>query len=761
MAKQAKSGNDKWEIDRFDGGLSEGSKRGYVGGFYAGVGTDYRSDPDTLTLGRKLAKISGSTVVDLVQWIITQETNRWYYGNAGHIYKETSGGTWSDEKTVSDSHGNGICVFNDYIYYASDKALGRYGLLSGTPAFEDDFLVSVSNEIDQSLVQSAANTYTVTTGVNEGATHKQTFTAGVDNITGVTVLVVAKGTGNVTLVVHNSSNVIVASKTILTADLEASAWTRFMFTGVHDLTASSSYHFHIYSSVADTTIRANTASDLETAPFATLQYLNSEDVDQSLAINDVETTTYTLATSIVESDTTKQEFTPDKTSQVGVSIPIVAIGTGNWTVTIHDDQDTSVATATVANASLKSPNGFYKFTYSSVWTAVPGATYHIHVTSTVADGTVSAQTTSDLNTMPFRTIYQILENDEAWHPMLFFPSAQGMVIGNGNFLALYDGIAYRTTGQGEGNERLKFAKEEKVRALALVGDYLAVGVWRGNNIADHGSSRVYFWDGSATFVNAFKDVPGEINAMVTGDDGLLYIWYGGAGEIAVYDGSLTKVRQLNFLGENKYMEVYPGAVTNWNGIPRFGISGGDTTTLIRGVYSYGRRSKDYPRTLNLDHVISTGSTDSDVRIGALLGVGPAEFLVGWRDDTAYGVDMIDTSNDLASGTWESLIFDADAPTAEKLLSSIKLVFEALANGQSFTVEFKRDRESSWQSAGSVTYANTSNGTRTAKSLPIPALKKRFKELQLKITLASSTANAPKLLAIATYFQFVGDEQENL
>lgn len=747
-----------WLINKFTGGLSDSSKRGITGSFRAGQGLDFTTDPDVLSGGRKLTKESGSTVTDLIKWFVTQGTNLWSYGNGGKLYKRIANATWSAERTVSNSTGQGMEVFDNYLYYAYNKGFGRYGPLDGTPAFDDDFLVSATNEVDIQDATAAGQTYTATTAVNEGATHLQTFVPAADNITGIVLTLGAKGTGNVTVTVHTAANAVVAAVTIATADLPTTGQVRFMFSGVHTLTAAATYHFHVHSSVADATVVTGTTSDFETCRFATLQSLSAEDTDQEVQVANASiATAYTIPSAISEAATARQTFQPEKTTQTGLAIMLATVGaSGDLTVTVHDEKDTVMATATIAYASLKY-GGYMQFVYSTPWKAVIGATYHFHVTASAGTHTMRTSVASDLEGAQYRTFYQILETDNDYHPMLFFPAALGMAIGNGNFLAVYDGIAYRSSGPNEGNERLQFAKEEKVRCLATVGDYLAIGTWKGDDIDDHGYSNLYFWDGSASSYNAFKKMNGEINAMVTGDDGLLYVWHGGFGYISVYDGSLTLVKTIPQVGENKFIEIFPGAVGNWNGKTIFGISDGDSTTVSRGIYSYGRKTKNYPMALNLEAPISTGTvTGTGLQIGAVMGIGPDRYFVGWKDASTYGVDKVDTSTDQASATYESLIFDGGAPDHQKKSSAVKLTFIKLADGQTITVSYKLDRAASWTELGVASYANTSTGTKVQKSF---ALDKQWKEIELKFALATTTGAAPTLISSAMYFEFYPDTQE--
>jgi len=127
-------------VKYFNGGIGDSDKEGVRGSFYLTTNLDIFSEPTNLTLNPKTAKDSGTTVVDLVKWIVSgapYDTNLYFYGDTGKLYQRTSAGSWSVLRTVSSSCGQGMDIFNDYLYYTQNTQIGRYGLLSGTPSFTD------------------------------------------------------------------------------------------------------------------------------------------------------------------------------------------------------------------------------------------------------------------------------------------------------------------------------------------------------------------------------------------------------------------------------------------------------------------------------------------------------------------------------------------------------------------------------------------------------------------------------------------------
>lgn len=125
---------------------------------------------------------------------------------------------------------------------------------------------------------------------------------------------------------------------------------------------------------------------------------STDNIDQSLDTWWAYANTYTLWTSIVESATTIQEFVPTKSKMTQIWVWVVNKGTGNWTMTVHNSSNVVQASVTIANASLTN-GAFNYFTVPAILTA--WATYHFHLTSTVADWTVKTNVASDLNTCSY------------------------------------------------------------------------------------------------------------------------------------------------------------------------------------------------------------------------------------------------------------------------------------------------------------------------------------------------------------------------
>lgn len=466
------------------------------------------------------------------------------------------------------------------------------------------------------------------------------------------------------------------------------------------------------------------------------------DLDQSL---DTSGNTYTTPIAISEAASDRQTFVPTKDPQKSIEVLIAAIGTGDWTLTVHDAQNTVIATATITNANLNT--GDKEFIFSDAWSPVIGQTYHFHITSTVNDGTVTTTTASSLETVDFHTYYQFLMTDENFHPitrMLDF-----IAIGNGRYLATYNAITYTAN-------KLTFPKGYTVRALARVGEYLAIGTWRGTSITSYDDGKIFFWDGISTTYNFFIDVPeGGINAMY-GVNSSLYIWAGYKGDVLLYgvtSASAQKIKRLPKITADKYVEIFPGAVTMWNSLIHFGAAGNsDSSDIEKGVYSWGRLNLNYGNALGYDYPISTGNRGSTVKVGFVLPV-EKKLLIGWQDGIAYGLDSVTPGDSpFSTGTIELLITEGDKIYDPKLPITIRADYKVLATGEGVTIKYKQDRASVW-----TTIDNDENSDQTITRQSISATN-RAQELQFAADLTATGSTSPTLLGLYGEYEDANSEE---
>lgn len=467
------------------------------------------------------------------------------------------------------------------------------------------------------------------------------------------------------------------------------------------------------------------------------------DQDQAL---DTSGNTYTLTTAINEAATHRQTFVPAKDPQKSIEVNIAAKGTGDWTLTVHDALNRTIATKTITNAELHT--GLYEFEFSTPWRPVIGASYHFHLTSTVADGTVVSTDSGDLETGEFFSHYQYLVTDTEWHPitqMLNF-----MVIGNERYVAKWAG----TASANYEPHKLTLPSGYKVRCFAHWREYLAIGTWRGDSITDFDQGKIFFWDGILDTYNFYIDVPeGGVSAMI-GTKGLLYIWAGYSGYMLLYQGGdrAEKIKRIPDIAEDDSLEMYPGAVNMWKSLVTFGVAGdSDSTTVHRGVYTWGSLNRNYEDALGFDYPLSLGDqTTSNVDVSCVFPSGQ-DLYIAWRSGANYGVDIISADNNpYSTATYESLIIDFDKISQSKYPLVLRADFEALASGETITLKYKNDRTHNWK----FSPVEDTDGATEARMI----IKEKVKEFQFGVDMATSGSTTPTVTGISLESETARDER---
>jgi len=258
-----------------------------------------------------------------------------------------------------------------------------------------------------------------------------------------------------------------------------------------------------------------------------------------------------------------------------------------------------------------------------------------------------------------------------------------------------------------------------IKSLEVRGDLLYIGAFKGTAITDYEEGALFTWDGTSTTWNSVEFInESGVNALLNQND-TIYVWAGTRGNIYQYvNGQYVKVKKVPNIGKGKYADVFPGAVTGFNGIVHFGMSGNtNSATLYQGVYSWGQVEKNYPNVLNFDYITSKAVTDgtalgTDIKIGAVKAISPTVMYIGWKDGTTYGIDKVDTTAaKYASAFYESLIFDDNQPFVRKTFKGIKLIAPPLASGETIVVKYTPDRGSEVTLG---TFSHTTHGAVTNK-----------------------------------------------
>ena len=418
---------------------------------------------------------------------------------------------------------------------------------------------------------------------------------------------------------------------------------------------------------------------------------------------------------------------------------IAAKGTGNWTCTVHDPADTLIATLTIANGSVS--NGDQKFTFTTAWRPVIGATYHFHLTSTVADGTVTTTTASDLETVDFHTYYQVLVTDTDFHPVSTHENSGQLAIGNERWVATWDGIV----GGGNTNyhaNKIPLPAGWKVRDLEDVGEYLAIIAWKGSTITDFEESIIFFWDGVSAGPNFFIPVKDGVATAGVSEEGRLY-YITTRGDIYMWNGNINKLHKIPNITQQTFLEVFPDAMKMFQGLIRIGVAGSTNSSAIeQGVYSWGTKTTTYPESLTYDYPISTGTRKATTLKISALGVRANTLFIAWDDNGTFGVDVVTTSAaPFANGVYETLLIDDEVPWKEKIALTIIATHTALASGESVQVGYDINRSGTFTTGDAN---STSSSTQTRLDF---SSNTRFREIKLEAIPAATGSTTAQIVGI--------------
>jgi len=105
-------------------------------------------NPCGLIRPTSLSKFSGSEITGVPLWIVTnpKTTNIYVYANDGKVHTVTSalamGTALNSGTALSSSSGNGAAYYDNYIYFAKNADIARYGPLNGTPTLTQTYWTS-------------------------------------------------------------------------------------------------------------------------------------------------------------------------------------------------------------------------------------------------------------------------------------------------------------------------------------------------------------------------------------------------------------------------------------------------------------------------------------------------------------------------------------------------------------------------------------------------------------------------------------------
>lgn len=487
--------------------------------------------------------------------------------------------------------------------------------------------------------------------------------------------------------------------------------------------------------------------------------------------------TYTLPAGIQESPPNERFFQSDiePLQKISVFIPAAGKGTGDWTLTLHDGLNTNLGSVTVTNANLVD-GVFNDFVFSSpvrIYVVPNARTYHVHLTSTVADGKVSCSTANNLSTCDLQVwANRLIQTTNGLHPMIRFQQYE--CFGNANYLSIWEPISTIPTNAEWQRHKLVFPSEYEVCGLAVFNEYLAIACEKVSSTSTTTPQEgiIFFWDGVSNTYNYLTKIPEGSPYALHEYKNVIYYYAGGAWyAISSPTTQPTKVRTMpgtdtEFSGSAAPIVVYPYAATVRRGVHLMAFPSTTTNTNINyGVYSWGSVDKNFPDSFGYSYLLSTGSQNysvsNNLTIGMVQNFGDT-LHVSWRDtlNGGYGVDVVDnTSTPATFATWQSLIFDNGYPAKRKKGIYLQATFLTLPSDASFVLKYKLDRAANWTSSAALTptiVSNTWNGANYARfDIDQPSY---FYEIQAAVDITSGTTT-PTFTSVVVVFD--DNKQETL
>ena len=470
------------------------------------------------------------------------------------------------------------------------------------------------------------------------------------------------------------------------------------------------------------------------------------------------TRTYPLPTTISESVSNYQEFTSDIEPLSKIRVQVADGGTGDWTLTLHDAANNSLATSTVTNANIVDGR-YLDFTFTTqvrIYVKPNARTYHFHLTSTVADGTVYCSTGGNLNTADF-TVYadRLIDTKNGMHPIATF--LQYELIGNGNYLAVWEPLSDDPSNLEFLRHKLRFPAGLEVCGIARYQEYAAIACEKTTDSGDAQEGYIFFWDGLSSTYNFFMTIPeGAPYSLHEHKDILRYI--AGDAEYIYSGGSPYKIRTLpntdsEYSDATDRTTTYPYMATVRRGVHLQGWPSYTTNQSIEhGVYSYGANNKDFNDCFGYNYTLSTGTltnTSGNLRIGHVKNYGDTLF-VSWRDGSEYGLDTVtNSSNPASSATWESLFFDNGKPFKDKVGSYVIVCCEPLPSGVTLSPKYRTSIDGTWQS--------TDFSTENITEARIPINPTRYRSIQFGFDLAITGTESPVITSISLVYDDTSSE----
>lgn len=454
-------------------------------------------------------------------------------------------------------------------------------------------------------------------------------------------------------------------------------------------------------------------------------------------------------------------------------------GSGDWTLTLHDGLNNTLATSTVTNTNIKKGQPV-EFTFPNstnqqvrLYVAPNARTYHFHITSSNSTGSISSTSLNDMSTCNLQIwADRLVYPNNGFHPIQRF--LQYEAIGNANYLSVWEPLSDPPTNEEWQRHKLVFPEEYEVCGLAVLNEYLAIACERTSSTGPQ-NGIIFWWDGLSPSYNYFTAIPEGAPYGIREYKNVVYYEAGGAVYAVAGANSVPqKVRTLpgsdgEFSGTNTVTKVYPYSSTTRRGVHLLGYpSSTNSTSIDYGVYSWGAVDKNFPQSFGYSYIISTGTKNytaqNNLKIGMVKNFNDI-LHVSWQDDSngGYGVDVVDNSSTPASSaSWNGLIFDGGYVGKQKYANYMELYYTSLPAGSTIKLKYKIDRQADWVESDEYSLSNLWQDQEGYIRFNINGADSnggRFREIQLgfDITCESTVSQPPVVNMVSLVYDDAKEE----
>jgi len=353
---------------------------------------------------------------------------------------------------------------------------------------------------------------------------------------------------------------------------------------------------------------------------------------------------------------------------------------------------------------------FFGSTNGKIWRRTSAGVWSLRVTAAPAAGTVGIKDAWEFHGYIYYTMQSRIgrvvvgtptdwttrndswatftKTDADFHPM--YEIADKLFIGDGNLLAKIDNLHVFTDDMV-----LDLQSILRIRSLGGTEEDLLIGTYSNE---DNLLTKIYRYDtGGGTYSLSDRVYENGINSFLKSDN-IILASVGRKGNIYYYDGSqLQNYKKLPGSWVNSLSNIeaiiYHNASENRFGMTLFGLSYLVGTALKQGIYSLGGYDRNYPRVLNLEWLISSG-TSVHVEIGALKAVGNNLFM-SWHDNdnTVYGVDNIDVTAKIVHPYFVTKAINIDRANCKTMSACV--AYRSLPTGTTINIYYQINYSGSW------------------------------------------------------------------